>query len=176
MSKAMIEQNIEANSSAKRWGDSSNALQFHDVMWQREVRGIDCQYFDMYNINITMWWIIENVLDTRSRQSEYFLRGCKQITQEVGKYSHFKYFSLKTIHCIISEYPRISITCKRHFYRLLYSPRLIYFFMKKCYGRRFISKLTRSVDQRMTTIGFWSIRNVPSSQVISRDTIFKIFL
>ena len=48
-------------------GDSSNAFQFHDVMWQREVRGIDCQYFDMYNI--TMWWIIENVLDTRSKQS-----------------------------------------------------------------------------------------------------------
>ena len=171
MSKAMIEQNIEANSSAKRWGGEFKCFTIprcYVTTW------IDCQYFDMYNI--TMWWIIENVLDTRSRQSEYFLRGCKQITQEVGKYSHIKYFSLKTIHCIISEYPRISITCKRHFYRLLYSPRLIYFFMKKCYGRRFISKLTRSVDQRMTTIGFWSIRNVPSSQVISRDTIFKIFL
>ena len=37
MSKAMIEQNIEANSSAKLWGDNSNALQFHDVMWQREL-------------------------------------------------------------------------------------------------------------------------------------------
>ena len=69
MSKATIEQNIETKQFSEAMGGIvlSNAFQFHDVMWQGEVRGIDCQYFDMYHI--TMWWIIENVLDTRSKQS-----------------------------------------------------------------------------------------------------------
>ena len=130
MSKAMIEQNIEANSSAKRWGGEFKCFTIprcYVTTW------IDCQYFDMYNI--TMWWIIENVLDTRSRQSEYFLRGCKQITQEVGKYSHIKYFSLKTIHCIISEYPRILYTCERHFISTFIQPPSNLFFHEKMFWK-----------------------------------------